>query len=768
MRQGKLIALFVLVLLVAVTAGVFTAQRWIKTTFRHSQPVAGAEEIAPRKKAGTLPISSPPIVIMGATMARAFHDGRLPSPLPQPQGTPEQAAAELAKRVINEDDQSTAALLTALQMSGFSVRGDDGTMALEAVRPGQGIVMDAWEAASLAKLFGDGMQTKLSDLSNSFATTVPSLQGAPVANLFLDGIRGAAQSSQPSMRFWADFIAEMGRQSATPYDLLSSGLDPGKVDLDAIQVSLILRRLVADVMIREGSKTHKAEFAPAWERDSTSPRWKAVSYQFEGGNIRDAVWRPGHGPHLLLAQEGKGGGSSLPCTMTDLQSQIMDINAYLSAKAFDSMLEYMGEHGFEGAEEYGKATGFANAALALIKLLAYYGCIETDITMSGEPPLVRTQAMYADGERRTLTGTVRANIKNWQALNCARLALNGANLDISLPSDGPMAGVQAQWQLTNDGFSISGEPSNAFVALLSPDGTPRIQSATGPVSNATAPKTDEEGHITIDIYGLRQREKLTDPVPVMKEAEVRFSVSAKAISLGQDAIDIGGNALGGLAGTLIGGPVEMLLRSQLHLSKRLLIPVKDWDSGDGKWSGRIQCSKIYAGDEGQNDLQTWSNSEAVRISYDIQHNSGFVYGFAESKFVGINKQKALRGGAITLIDDTSTVGEGSASDTSPATLEVDVDEARQAYSINPGAAFSMQPGKMHTVTCIKGSCRSEVTDYGVMPCLKGMVGGKLADPDHLKGSQTEVKTGLGRGRNGTFTYTVTWDLTRSGVHEPGT
>ena len=232
-------------------------------------------------------------------MAQAFRSGKLPAPLPQPTGTPEQAAAELAKRVMAEDEQSTAALLTAVQMSGFSVRADDGSLAYESVKPGQGIMIDAWEVAALAKLFGDGMQIKLTDLSNAFASPCPSLKNAPVAKLFVDGLRGAAQGNQPAMRFWADFIAELGRQSRQHYDLLAPYVDTGKVDLDAIQVSLILRRLAADLMIQEGARSKRDNGLRFASGTGASARWEHASYDVEGGMrpyIRDARLASGEWP----------------------------------------------------------------------------------------------------------------------------------------------------------------------------------------------------------------------------------------------------------------------------------------------------------------------------------------------------------------------------------------------------------------------------------------------------------------------------------------
>ena len=676
MRHGKLKAGLGLGLLVVVTLGSFMTYRAVQRIFgnAHSGSAPNADTAtnnpASNKEASVLPIASPPIIIRGAAMALAFRSGQLPAPLAQPAGTPEQAAAELAKRVMAEDEQSTAALLTALQMSGFSVRGDDGSVAFESVKPGQGITIDAWEVAALAKLIGDGMQIRLTALSNSFASTVPSLKGAPVADLLLSGLRGAAQGNQPAMRFWADFIVELGRRSATPYDLLASDLDTAKVDLDAVQVSLILRRLVADMMVLQRNKTHKAEFAPAWEVASTSSRWKSVPYKFDGGTIRDAVWRPGRRPHLQFVQEG--GGSKLPCSLKELESQILDVTAYSYMKGFDKMLEYMSEHGMEGAESYGKAASGINAILALIKLLAYYACMETDITMSGEPPLVRTQSMYENGERRTLTATVRENIGKWQAMNCARIALNGANFDISLPNDGPVAGVKTQWMLTSGGTGVS---NNAmiypFVEFVSPDGTPRIQDAMVPISNASAPKTDEEGHTTIDIEGVKQREKLSSPVPLMKQAEVRFTCSAKPVSMSQDIIDAVGNGLGGPVGIFIGGPVEMLLRSDIHMSKKLLIPVKDWESCDGGWAGTISYTKSLHSVTNSN-VGSWNSTlakdqtERVEVRLSGNPNSGKGWnGTSAGTFIANVNAKTLaierQGSCTATADQTFTaIGGGEA------------------------------------------------------------------------------------------------------------
>jgi len=768
MRHGKLIAGLVLGLLVVVAGGSLAAYRVVKWAFGNKESAPQQTQGAPsnRKEPTALPVASPPVVIRGETMAQAFRSGRLPAPLPQPGGGPEQAAAELATRVMAEDEHSTAALLTALQMSGFSVRADDGSLALESVKPGQGIVIDAWEVAALAKLFGDGMQLRMMDLSNAFATTAPPLKGAPVAALFLDGLRAAAQGNRPAMRFWADFIAELGRHSAKPYDLLAPDVDPGKVDLDAIQVSLILRRLAADLLLVEGQKSRRGELAPGTVPDWPSSQMERAAYNFDfgrRGHIGDGVWHPGDSPSLRLVQEG--GGSSLPCTLKELEAQILDSNAYLAGKGFDMMLEYMAEHGMEGAEKYSNATAAANAVLALIKLIAYYACMETNITMSGDPPLVRTQSMIQTGEKRTLTASVRENIGKWQALNCVRLALNGANLDISLPNDGPVAGVKTQWVLVSGGMSAShGEMTYPFVELIFPEGTPLIQDAMVPTSDASAPKTDEEGHTTIDIQGVKQKDKLIKPLPLMKQAEVRFTVAAKPVSMSQDLIDATGNYLGGPVGLGVGAPVEMLLRSNIYFSKALYIPVKDWESCDGGWGGTISYVSTQHWGSPNSQSSDWHISEArdetTRVEIRLRGNpnggagwTGTSQGTFSAFFNGKRVNVSRSGGCTCSEDATSSAvggGETDAVISSPANNKYDI----RVVSVT-GTAVDLTHG-----SC--GGCpgkgkdppdRSESRAYTWdLPAVLAE-----GDPDHpgeLRGSATLPSTRPGE------TGSATWNLTQ--------
>jgi hypothetical protein len=105
----------------------------------------------------------------------------------------------------------------------------------------------------------------------------------------------------------------------------------------------------------------------------------------------------------------------------------------------------------------------------------------------------------------------------------------------------------------------------------------------------------------------------------MKQAEVRFTNAAKPASMSQDLIDAVGNGLGGAVGLAVGGPVEMLLRADLHMSKKLLISVKDWESCDGGWGGTINYATTYHNNSQYADQNHRSNStKDESIHYEIR------------------------------------------------------------------------------------------------------------------------------------------------------
>ena len=97
---------------------------------------------------------------------------------------------------------------------------------------------------------------------------------------------------------------------------------------------------------------------------------------------------------------------------------------------------------------------------------------------------------------------------------------------------------------------------------------------------------------------------------------------------------------------------------------------------------------------------------------------------------------------------------------SPAQVDVSFDDRAGTYSISAG--WTTIVGKMEGTSCIRDDCKPQQLPFPVgLPRQLGM-SDKVVDRNHIQGSKTETKTGLGRARNGVSILTVNWDLSRSG------
>jgi hypothetical protein len=178
-----------------------------------------------------------------------------------------------------------------------------------------------------------------------------------------------------------------------------------------------------------------------------------------------------------------------------------------------------------------------------------------------------------------------------------------------------------------------------------------------------------------------------------------------------------------------------------------------------KWSGEIHYVIDSKGDAGQNDLQNWANRELITFTIIVSDGVGTARGHAEMSAVAENRQKMATGGYKK---DTSSRLQGTAAGIAPATVEVRINEATGTYEVL--TTYSPQPfaGKQTAETCIRDSCNSKELLYSAIPNMGGMQpGGKLEDPDHVSGSRRDVRTNVGRAKNGVFIRSVTWDLWRT-------
>jgi hypothetical protein len=152
-----------------------------------------------------------------------------PAPLQLSGSSPDETAAALAKAVLADDQDSFAVLLAAFQENGIAIRSADGGLANKPAEPWQGLIYEAWEMRLLFNMVHreNFVTINLVDLTDTLRSVMPELDKAPLAQLLVEDLQTYAQSDQPTMRFWARFIVELGKQAqAHPsYDLLEQVAD---------------------------------------------------------------------------------------------------------------------------------------------------------------------------------------------------------------------------------------------------------------------------------------------------------------------------------------------------------------------------------------------------------------------------------------------------------------------------------------------------------------------------------------------------------------
>jgi hypothetical protein len=266
---------------------------------------------------------------------------------------------------------------------------------------------------------------------------------------------------------------------------------------------------------------------------------------------------------------------------------------------------------------------------------------------------------------------------------------------------------------------------------------------------------------------------------VTAELKTKSGESVKAQFLGAHVFS-GAGFVSTLVGTSdVGAPAKFVYTAPekkvqsagfgVSATSRAGVPVEgEWRTGLGTgWSGQIICTRELKGDEGHDDLQTWSNSGAARLVINVKDGVGDLSSHSEMRSVAINRRKALRGGAIVLLPDTSFMAEGSADDTQTVGLQVTINKATGTYSISLKSAGPVPrpstpgTGRMHGVQCIVDRCTPVDTPIGVETGFNG-ASGELDDPNHVQGSKSDVKTEIGRAHNGTMTWTLDWNLARQG------
>jgi hypothetical protein len=666
---------------------------------------------APTKTAPTAPKNSPAqqptpqennflSTEPGAAMSAAWTSGELPQPLALPQGGADEIAAVLAQKVAAKTNESVPALLTALQLSGFFVTDKNGQVALAPPDgKGQGLAINGWEVAGTAKMFGEGKRTTLRDLGERLKS-IPHFRQRDVAPLLMDAVRANAESSKnPYLRMWARFILELGKASAGKADSTAAGAPKSEeIEIDAIQHLLLTRRLYGDLWAR--AERWKARIGTAKvETEIRSPkpevqspkskvqsrnevRFIGASFNPREINSREAKTDSDLADFGLrtldfglVADETPADPKKIPCRMDGNAPTVMDAGATIAGETYGKILELLEElyedlPAEKAIQKFAMFQAVANIILAYAKFIQTYAALETKIVMEGAPPLIRTKNRVP-GARVPLRAEVRMNLGNWQIYNCIRMMMNvTVGIDFATLNDGPLGDVGVTWHLSKGGGrdyysnSTGISKTEEQIVGITQEGIKRIQDkgvGVNSLRDANYTKTDDKGIGRVILEGTPQRNsKIGRVFEVAKQAQVYTTIRIKAGEIKGDMVDVIGQALGGVAGTLT-MPAELIYRTDWVATAALNVPVTDWEECERGWSGSISITRrrteSWKQDGEKQGVRTTTASASTLRKYEYTGTVNIQNAISESSG-GVNAlNKPVAVGSIYFKGESSATSE---------------------------------------------------------------------------------------------------------------
>jgi hypothetical protein len=552
-------------------------------------------------------------------------------------------AMKLAKQVVRGGSEAKPALVNAIQAAGFGIYVGEKIVVAPA-RPSQGASFTNFEVDAMSQhVLGTPLVELSYDLALIATAKKPSPQEiATFSDAVLETIRAAAADSRPTIRFWARFITELGRQSAISYDLLDKDLlikvEARNIAFSSVQSPLLLRLVGSQLAWMASKEIETLPRAAAKNKPDLLKRTEsyAAIRQISYTTFSYLVSPGGQQPFANL----QGADISACAKLSPLESGKPDLDAGVIVALIKLIVKLSEERGVSLEElrnlEYAKnywnqsqpekehikrledamkdkndiwrekikriarAMNAAALILSLTELIITYNALEFEFQMEGGgPPLVRTKnpRPQPGGERRPISMKLRVELgDNVQLINCFRWLLNFMGIDFKLPNSGALPDVGVEWLIVEGGgldwasrYQRKEEGSDEVV-----------QWTAGFRPNQ---KTDAQGMSRVTIEGTAQRRYLTGKVlPVMKSATVRTNIQLKPADIFRDT----GDALRGPWVVL----AELIYRTR-WFSSDFTFPVKDWEACEGGWNGTITYTESRQSIE--NPQATWNFTANIRV-----------------------------------------------------------------------------------------------------------------------------------------------------------
>jgi hypothetical protein len=177
---------------------------------------------------------------IGVTILGTIALAQTPDPAAPAPYDADSTALILARKYFEGGESGRAAALEALQLMGWGVRNAKGTM-LIAPPTGKdtGLAMRDYELEELLWKPAEQPSVRLISVAQALAIPFEDADPEELAQDLVETIRKGAESTQPQQRFWARFIAALGRVSPANYDLTAvapaSVMPPDKAQMKKLQ-----------------------------------------------------------------------------------------------------------------------------------------------------------------------------------------------------------------------------------------------------------------------------------------------------------------------------------------------------------------------------------------------------------------------------------------------------------------------------------------------------------------------------------------------------
>jgi hypothetical protein len=399
----------------------------------------------------------------------------LADPMPVPPGGDEQAAEALAVALSRPDGSIEPALITAYAMVGVPVSRHDGSLVNVPGQPVSGPPVPGWVVQSLAATARGAPLLNLAHLADVLTSQPEFGRLTNLGTLLKQDWADAFQSTDPGTVRLASLLLAAGESSGPASSGTIAETPPDQLDLTAIQVQLLLRRLAVELV---------------------------------AGN---APQPPSAQPRLVPAHRLQ----DTPCSPPDPGADPVGNLAELKHQLFNGLAKALAS----GGDKNPAAAKAAGLLVAVANHLLLLAALHAQITLVNSP-LVRKKNRDA-GETRTLDVDVRFDLGGGAQANCWLLVLNKLGIaGFKPPVAGPGKDLRIQFKGREGARDLDKDP------LIS-------------IDKPTEKITDQHGHTSTSLIGWPRKETLTaDAPPVDKTAKVDVLVFPKEVSFYKDLISV--------------------------------------------------------------------------------------------------------------------------------------------------------------------------------------------------------------------------------------